>query len=328
MERYVEADIRKRMAWIRLYQRIGAAGVVCLRCGVSRPTLRKWLRRYEQGGPEALVSRSRRPHTHPGSRIDRQIEAMIVDMRMDRRFGVRRLQCELLRRHSIHLSLASIHKVLVRNELSRLTPRPRWRHETKRYSRPIPGDRVQVDTCKIGPKRYQFTAVDDCTRYRVLGLYPRRQACHTIHFFERVLDEMPFPIQRVQSDRGREFMAAEVQDWLAKHCIKYRPVKPRSPHLNGKVERSQRTDLEEFYPTVDLNATDLEERLAVWQHYYNWDRPHGSLGGRPPMDRYFELSELTPFWEDTERNYDPTKERYRYPVYHIDQAVAGVKRSL
>lgn len=139
----MEADIRKRMTWIRLYQRIGTAGVVCRRCGVSRPTLRKWLRRYEQGGPEALVSRSRRPHTHPGSRIDRQIEAMIVDMRMDRRFGVRRLQCELFRQHNLHHSLASIHKVLVRNELSRLTPRPRWRHETKRYSRPIPGDRVQ-----------------------------------------------------------------------------------------------------------------------------------------------------------------------------------------
>jgi transposase-like protein len=106
----MEADIRKRMAWIRLYQRIGTAGVVCRRCGVSRPTLRKWLRRYEQGGPEALVSRSRRPHTHPGSRIDRQIGAMIVDMRMDRRFGVRRLRCELLRQHNTHLSPASIHK--------------------------------------------------------------------------------------------------------------------------------------------------------------------------------------------------------------------------
>jgi len=321
----MDADIRKRMAWIRLYDRVGVAGVVCRRCGVSRPTLRKWLRRYERGGLEALVSRSRRPHSHPGSRIDRQIEATIVDMRMNRRFGVRRLQCELLRQHDIHLSLASIHKVLVRNELSRLAPNPPWRHHTKRYSRPIPGDRVQVDTCKIGPGRYQFTAVDDCTRYRVLGLYARRQACHTLNFFERVIDEMPFPVQRIQSDRGREFMAAEVQHWLAEHCIKYRPVKPRSPHLNGKVERSQRTDLEEFYATVDLDA-GLEERLAEWQHYYNWERPHGSLGGRSPMDRYFELSDRTPFWEDVEQNYDRTKERYRYPVYLIDQAIVDVKR--
>jgi transposase InsO family protein len=62
--------------------------------------------------------------------------------------------------------------------------------------------------------------------------------------------------------------------------IKFRPIKPRSPHLNGKVERSHRTDLEQFYPTVDLKAPDLPDRLAEWQHYYNWDRPHGALGGQ------------------------------------------------
>jgi transposase InsO family protein len=51
--------------------------------------------------------------------------------------------------------------------------------------------------------------------------------------------------------------------------IKFRPLKPASPHLNGKVERSQRTDLEEFYPTVDLQAENLAERLADWQSHYN-----------------------------------------------------------
>ena len=50
---------------------------------------------------------------------------------------------------------------------------------------------------------------------------------------------------------------------------KFRPIKPRSPHLNGKVERSQQTDLQEFYRTVDLNDPDLNNKLAEWQFYYN-----------------------------------------------------------
>ena len=62
---------------------------------------------------------------------------------------------------------------------------------------------------------------------------------------------MPFPVQRVQTDRGQEFFAHEVQDQLREQKIKFRPDRPRAPHLNGKVERVQRTAPEEFWPTVD-----------------------------------------------------------------------------
>ncbi|ATZ30172.1 hypothetical protein CV83915_2p0169 (plasmid) [Escherichia coli] len=64
------------------------------------------------------------------------------------------------------------------------------------------------------------------------------------------------------------------------------PNKPASPHLNGKVERSQKTDKAEFYATVDLSADDLKELLAEWQHYYNWERPHSAHNGKTPMERY------------------------------------------
>lgn len=185
-----------------------------------------------------------------------------------------------------------------------------------------------MDTCKIAPKRYQYTAVDDCTRYRVLGLYSRRSGANTLQFLERLIEEMPFPIQRVQTDRGREFFAMSVQRWLRDHAIKFRPIRPRSPHLNGKVERSQRTDLEEFWPTVDLDAGDLEDRLSEWQHYYNWERPHGSLNGNSPIDRYFELIHQTPLWEDVEAAFREDHERFRYPEYEIDQRLRGLKRCL
>ncbi len=106
---------------------------------------------------------------------------------------------------------------------------------------------------------------------------------------------MPFPIQRIQTDRRLEFFARKVQEKLMNSGIKFRPNKPASPHLNGKFERSQKTDKSEFYVTIDTTADNLDDLLAEWQHYYNWVRPRSAHGGKTPMERYFELSEETPF---------------------------------
>ena len=156
--------------------------------------------------------------------------------------------------------------------------RPRLvRKGTKRYSRPVPGDRVQMDVCKIAPALYQYTAIDDCSRWKVMGLYPRRSATSTLSFLDRLLEEMPFPIQRIQTDRGLEFFAEAVQRRLMTWGIKFRPTKPRSPHLNGKVERTQRADLEEFWATADPKSVDLRQRLDEWQHFCNPALQHPSV---------------------------------------------------
>nr|WP_288812485.1 hypothetical protein [uncultured Sphingobacterium sp.] len=72
---------------------------------------------------------------------------------------------------------------------------------------------------------------------------------------------MPFAKRRIQTDRGKEFFAYSVQDRLMEWDIKFQPIKPGSPHLNGKVERTQRTDLDEFYSTVDIKDPDLPNLL-------------------------------------------------------------------
>lgn len=96
---------------------------------------------------------------------------------------------------------------------------------------------------------------------------------------------------------------------MMEYGIKFRPNKPGSPHLNGKVERSQKTDKSEFYTTVDINSEDLQDQLAEWQHFYNWVRPHSALKGKTPMEKYFELSEETPFLDEVQKQYDPSNER-------------------
>jgi len=96
----------------------------------------------------------------------------------------------------------------------------------------------------------------------VLQIYKNRTAGNTLDFLDKVLEQLPFPVRRVRTDRGMEFLAEKVQRRLMEFGIKLRPNKPGSPYLNGKVERSQKTDLEEFYPTVDLKAADPENLLS------------------------------------------------------------------
>jgi len=188
-------------------------------------------------------------------------ESLIVDLRRSRNLGPKGIQSELLRLEGWTFSTATIWKVLDREGLSRVR-RPKRPAEPRSYSRPTPGDRVQLDTMRVAPKRIQFTAIDDCTRMRVLGLCTRRTAANAVHFLmERVLEEFPFPIQRIQTDRGGEFFALTFQKALRQQRIKFRPIRPRSPHLNGKVERSQQTDRIEFWATVDLEASTLEQQL-------------------------------------------------------------------
>lgn len=231
------------------------------------------------------------------------------------------------RLHEIQLSTATIHKVLRRHNVKPLK-RFKRKQRYKRYERPVPGDRVQMDVFKVKPGLYQYTSVDDCTRYRVLGLYPRRTAANTLRFLDKVVEETPFPIQRVQTDRGREFFAIKVQQRLMDWGIKFRPIKPGAPHLNGKVERSQKTDMEEFYATVDIDDADIADQLQEWQHYYNWGRPHGGLHGRCPMDRFFELLEKTPLAEDVERQYLPAEERIQEQNYAVEMQIRKLKRSV
>ena len=320
-------EVKARLAWVELYQETQDAGLVCRRCGISRPTLRKWWKRYLESGLSGLESHSRRPHNSPNRKIGTKEEQIILLLRKTRNLGARRLQTELQRLHNLSFSLATIHKVLKRHQVKPLI-RIRKKSDYIRYERPIPGDRIQMDTCKIGPGLYQYTAVDDCTRYRVLALFNRRTAANTISFLEQVVEEMPFSIQRIQTDRGTEFFAFKVQEKMKEYGIKFRPVKPGSPHLNGKVERSQKTDKEEFYPTISLDDEDIHEKLAEWQHYYNWERPHGAHHGKSPMDKYFTLSEKTPFWDEVHEDYHPEKEQIQNQNYRLEMQLRKLKRSM
>ena len=181
---------------------------------------------------------------------------------------------------------------------------------------------MQIDTCQIGPGIIQYTAIDNCTRFKILALYSSKSEENSLKFLDFVIEEMPFPIQRIQTDGGKEFFAYKFQEQLMNYGIKFRPIKPRSPHLNGKVERTQKTDWEEFYSITDLQSPDLEKQLQEWQDYYNHYRPHGSLDNKTPWKKWMELYLITPICEEVEAMYDPTKERIRHQNYWADLQLA------
>ena len=80
-----------------------------------------------------------------------------------------------------------------------------------RYSKEIPGERVQLDVMKVRNGAYQFTAIDDCTRLRTIRVYPNKKAENTIHFLGEILNTFPFPVQRIQTDWGTEFFNYDFQ---------------------------------------------------------------------------------------------------------------------
>jgi transposase InsO family protein len=315
---------KQRLKWVQLYLECRDAGRVCRRCGISRPTLRKWIRRFEAAGATGLTSLSRRPRNSPKRKVTDADRSAILDLRAHGN-GARRIQTELYLHSDRRLSLATIHKVLVAAQVKPLV-KPRRPAIPKRYSRPIPGDRVQMDTMKIAPGVYQYTAVDDCSRFRVLGVYPRRNGRNTLLFLDRVIEEMPFAIQRIQTDRGTEFFAEPVQRRLQLECIKFRPNPPRSPHLNGKVERSQLTDLVEFWTRHSPKDKDIAQRIEEWQFDYNYRRSHGGLSGRTPADRVGAAGDSVPLREDVVDAFEPSRERMRFSNWKTDLVVAELHR--
>lgn len=324
----MDSKIKARIRWVNLYLETKDAGFVCRKCGISRPTLRKWHQRYLQHGIDGLNDQSKRPLSSPHQKINKENTDLILELRKNRNLGARRIQTELVRLHNCSVSLATIHKVLTTQKYGPIK-KLRRKKKFKRYSRPIPGDRIQMDTCKISPGIYQYTAVDDCSRWRVLQIYKRRTANNTIDFLDLLLEQFPFPIQRIQTDRGLEFFAEAVQLKLMSLGIKFRPNKPGSPHLNGKVERSQKTDLEEFYAITDLSDFEnLRGSLAEWQFFYNWKRPHGSLGGKTPSEIVSFLSEKTPLSEEVYDQYQEENERIQIANYQADLAIRKLKGCL
>jgi transposase InsO family protein len=137
---------------------------------------------------------------------------------------------------------------------------------------------------------FQCTALDDCTRFRVLRLYRRLHQNSSLAFLGELRRAFPFRIRKLQCDNGQEFPFAFA---LAVQAlgIRHRYIKPRRPQQNGKVERSHRIDQEEFWGRQRFDGFEAAAAgLRLWETHYNHERFSMALQGRTPAEKLAAFS--------------------------------------
>ncbi|MCE7979301.1 MAG: helix-turn-helix domain-containing protein, partial [Nitrospira sp. NTP1] len=157
------------------------------RFGLDRKTVRTWHRRWVASGPKKLVPRHPRTRRQ---RISDEAVRLIEQARRELQFGAMRTRFWLDRVHRIRVAAATIRRVcrdLGYPPIRRTGPRrPR---QPILFSKEHPGECVQIDVKEVngaGQKCFQYTALDDCTRYRVLRLYPRKYHGTSLDFLATV----------------------------------------------------------------------------------------------------------------------------------------------
>ncbi len=287
-----QRDILRKKRVLEHAERIGNVRRTCRYFGVARSVFYLWKQAYETYGDEGLVNKKPCP-VNLKLRTAPEIVEKVLYLRRTYHLGPIRIVWYLERYHGMKISDAGVYRILRRNGLNRLPRRVGRRAvHTHRYAKQVPGHHVQVDVTFLTLKgkdgrnirRFQYTAIDDATRIRALKVYRRHTQQNAIHFIDSVVEKFPFRIHTIRTDRGHEFQA--LFHWhVADKGMRHVYIKPRTPQLNGKVERSHRTDQQEFYQLLTYKGdVDLEKKLAEWENFYNYYRPHGAFSGGTPYE--------------------------------------------
>jgi transposase InsO family protein len=283
---------RRKLAVLQYAQGIGSVKKACRDFGVPRSSFYEWKKAYSEGGREGLLRKKPVARSHP-RQIPPEYVEKIIHLRTKYHLGPQRIAWYLERYHDFKTSCSSVYRTFKRNGIGRL-PRHVGRRaiHTRRYAKQVPGHQIQIDVKFLNlqtndgrkVRRYQYTAIDDATRVRALKIYQRHNQKSSNDFIDYVIEKFPFRIHTVRTDRGHEWQAQfhwHVEDKGIRHVY----IKPRSPQLNGKVERSHRSDQEEFYQLLTYtDDVDLNKKLATWEEFYNFNRPHGAHKGRTPYE--------------------------------------------
>lgn len=303
---------KRRLAWMDYAATHGVAAT-CRHFGISRTTFHRWRRRYDPNDLSTLEDRSRRPR-----RVRRptwtaaQAEAVRQARLAHPRWGKDKLAV-VLRRQGVTLSVSMVGRILA--DLKRrgrlVEPRPSRLRPHARHPRPYavrrprdraavrPGDLVQLDTMHLTPlpgvERRQFTAVDVVSRVAVLGVRAVATAGTARAFLAELRDRLPFPVRAIQVDGGSEFMAG-FETACREAGIALYVLPPRSPKLNGCVERLNGTCRREFWECHDgpLELPDLQAALRDWERQYNHERPHQALDYATPAAHLAALPATLP----------------------------------
>lgn len=294
---------RRRQAIIEYSLKKGVTAAA-RRYNVSRQLVYRWKNRYD-GTLDSLKDRSHRPHSHPNQHTEAEIK-LIENMRKKNIHTGLVVFWVKLRQRGYTRSITSLWRVLKRRGLSPVKP-PNPKYIPKPYEKMYyPGQRVQIDVkfvpdvCIVGEakaegkKFYQYTAIDEYSRFRYLEAFEEHSSYSSAVFLEHMLKAFKFPVECVQTDNGQEFTKrlgssqkptlTLFEARLKQYGIRHKLIKPYTPRHNGKVERSHRKDNEYFYATHSFYSfDDFKKQLAVHSRKYN-NFPMRPLNWRSPAE--------------------------------------------
>jgi transposase len=296
----------ERERWLKLHLEAGmTVKELSKRSGFSRDTLHRWKREYLEYGLEGLKEKSRAHHTYPNTTPSETV-SLIRELRTKHlRLGAKKIKLKLEKHYGIKIHWQTVHRVLVREHLvskySRIQKKEKWLPKTT-----IPGELVEIDVIYVrkfkGSWLYQFTAIDSCTRWRYIWITSEQSNRAAVFFLQKLIKEAPFKIQGIKTDNASIFT-----NYYTGYKKSADPLKPRlhifdlncqrlgithylidpgKPQQNGKVERSHRTDREEFWnQAVFRSLSELKNQLATYLKWHNEEREHLGIDGLTPLEK-------------------------------------------
>lgn len=299
--------IQHRLRVLKEAERISVSATSRL-YGITRSTIYEWRK--------SVAPKKRGPKKVPWQTSER-IGKVVIKLREATNFGPKRLRHEM-KLIGLEIGEKAIRGVLNRANLTKHHRKKRIRKQQKFYA-PYPGYRIQIDTKAVPDEgldlrsatRHQFTSIDIATKLRFTWIYDELSNSNSIDFLKKVISffrEIGIEVECIQTDNhatftnlftgGRKKSEHEVRRIhpLTKFCLEngiaHKLSRPGTPRHNCFVERSHRTDEEEFYRLLNLSSLDNQKLLLEiqkWQHRYNFLRLHSSCGNMPPFKYYLTV---------------------------------------
>ena len=275
---------------------------------MHRKTIYRWREKYD-GTAQSLKNKSRRPHSHPNQHTEEEIKMIKNYKYKNKETGIVVLWVKL-RRAGYTRSITSLYRVMQRIGIYQKTPSKKKEYEPKPYEEmKYPGERVQIDVKYVPAKSltkevkekerryYQYTAIDEYTRQRVLWASKEHSTYASTEFLKIIKKKFKYKIECIQTDNGTEFTnrlttyrdkKTLFEEALEEAGIRHKLIKPKTPRHNGKVERSHRKDQERFYYNkIFCSFEDFKNRLKYWEKEYN-NFPMKPLKWLSPNEKYLE----------------------------------------
>lgn len=277
-----EAHFRQRVLKYSIKNGVTAASIRFRR---SRQAIYEWRARYDGKSWHSLVERSHKPHSHPNQHTEAEKEMILRYWKYNK--DDRILLWDKLRKQGYTRQYNSMNRVL-RKWLTDEDKKTQKIGKSKPYKRAeYPGQKIQIDVkfvpsycVRSGKKYYQYTAIDECTRFVFREMYDEHSTYSSCDFLMKVIKMFPFPIREVQTDNGTEWTKALLvkdpedrtmfENALMRMDIIYHRIRIATPRHNGKVERQHREDEKRFYKHMRMfNLEDGNKQLVRYNKRSN-----------------------------------------------------------